>query len=157
MSHSAIDLNRATLDEMNTFLAERLEGLRRCYNQRLPAHVADPGQCECRPACYQGFDRDWTPAEPIWRRYWRRCVRRGTGLGPNSIRRRDPAAIIASSAGQTIPTTWDSMQSVPCWQPTGPPPARCWRRNNVEHRRDSGVLALVQLGISGVRRHQNLL
>ena len=64
MSHSVIDLNRATLDEMNLFLAERLEGLRRCHNQRLPAHVADPGQCECRPACYQRFDRDWTPAEP---------------------------------------------------------------------------------------------
>ena len=64
MSRSAIDLNRATLDEMNVFLAERLEGLRRCHNQPLPAHVADPGQCECRPACYLGFDRDWTPAEP---------------------------------------------------------------------------------------------
>ena len=64
MSHSAIDLDRATLDEMNIFLAERLEGLRRCYNQRLPAHVADPMQCECQPACYQGFDRDWTPAQP---------------------------------------------------------------------------------------------
>jgi len=64
MSNSAIDLDRATLDEMNSFLAERLEGLRRCHNQRLPAHVADPGQCECRPACYRGFDRDWTPAEP---------------------------------------------------------------------------------------------
>ncbi len=64
MGRSAIDLNRATLDEMNIFLAERLDGLRRCHNQRLPAHVADPGQCECRPACYQAFDRDWTPAEP---------------------------------------------------------------------------------------------
>ena len=61
---SLIDLNRATLDEMNIFLAEHLDGLRRCHNQRLPAHVADPGQCECQPACYQGFDRDWTPAEP---------------------------------------------------------------------------------------------
>ena len=64
MSHSAIDLNRATVDEMNLFLAERLEGLRRCHNQRLPAHLADPGQCQCQPACYQGFDRDWTPAQP---------------------------------------------------------------------------------------------
>ena len=64
MSHSAIDLDRATLDEMNVFLAERLEGLRRCHNQRLPAHVADPGQCECLPACYQSFDRDWSPAQP---------------------------------------------------------------------------------------------
>ena len=61
MSSSLIDLNRATLDEMNIFLAEHLEGLRRCYNQRHPAHVADPGKCKCLPACYQGFDRDWTP------------------------------------------------------------------------------------------------
>ena len=64
MNHSVIDLNRATLDEMNIFLAERLEGLRRGHNQRLPAHVADPGQCECLPACYLDFDRDWTPAQP---------------------------------------------------------------------------------------------
>ena len=52
------------LDDMNIFLAERLEGLRRCHNQRLPAHVADPGLCQCQPACYQGFDQDWMPAQP---------------------------------------------------------------------------------------------
>ena len=39
MSYSGIDLDRATLDEMNIFLAERLEGLRRCQNRERTKRV----------------------------------------------------------------------------------------------------------------------
>jgi len=64
MTQSTINLATATLEEMSLFLAERLEGLRRSHNQRIPEHVAHPKHCECQPSCYTGFDRDWTPAEP---------------------------------------------------------------------------------------------
>ncbi len=64
MTQSTINLTAATLEEMSLFLAERLEGLRRSHNQRIPEHIAHPGHCECQPSCYSGFDRDWTPADP---------------------------------------------------------------------------------------------
>lgn len=59
-----IDPESATLDEMNLFLAERLEGLRRQYNQRIPEHVAGLADCSCEIPCGAGFGRDWQAAEP---------------------------------------------------------------------------------------------
>ena len=64
MTQSTINLATATLDDMSLFLAERLEGMRRSHNQRIPEHVAHPKYCACQPPCYSSFDRDWTAAEP---------------------------------------------------------------------------------------------
>ena len=59
-----INPDSATLDEMNLFLAERLEGLRREHNQRIPEHVAGLADCSCEPSCGTEFGRDWQAAEP---------------------------------------------------------------------------------------------
>ncbi len=64
MTQTTINLDTASLDTMGSFLAERLVGLRRQLNQRIPEHVACPQKCACQPSCYKDFDRDWTPAEP---------------------------------------------------------------------------------------------
>lgn len=64
MTQPTINLDTASLDTMGSFLAERLVGLRRQFNQRIPEHVVYPQECACRPSCYKDFDQDWTPAEP---------------------------------------------------------------------------------------------
>jgi len=64
LTQSTINLATATLEEMSLLLADRLEGLRRSHNQRIPEHVAHPKRCVCQLSGYTGFDRDWTPAEP---------------------------------------------------------------------------------------------
>jgi hypothetical protein len=64
MTQPIIDLDTANLDTMGSFLAERLIGLRRQINQRIPEHLGRPQDCACQPSCCKGFDRDWTPAEP---------------------------------------------------------------------------------------------
>lgn len=64
MTQPLINLDTASLDTMGSFLAERLVGLRRQFNQRIPGHVGRPEECACQPSCYKNFDRDWTPAEP---------------------------------------------------------------------------------------------
>jgi len=64
MTKPMIDLDTASLDTMGSFLADRLVGLRRQLNQRIPEHLARTQECQCQPSCCKGFDRDWTPAEP---------------------------------------------------------------------------------------------
>ena len=64
VTQSTINQDTATLDEMGLFLAERLDGLRRLHNQRIPEHIAHSKYCTCQPPCYNGFDHDWMPAEP---------------------------------------------------------------------------------------------
>lgn len=71
MSHSNIDLDLATVDEMNIFLAERLEELCPCHKQRLPRTLPTPGSASFGLPATRVLTRTGHRRRLTWRRYWK--------------------------------------------------------------------------------------